>query len=240
MRWPPWAGAIWISAKCGRRRTMTGNQQKTNGLDDDATSQDEEGGPFVFEDRTGRDESPFFLTTDELWGWYGDGYFEAAKILLEHVKTARPRRKTLFYPILFLCRHWAELMLKAILLDSARTRRQPRPQLLTHKIMPLWETCRHLIEELWPEGPKDKLDAAEAFLSQLCQADKGCIAFRYPEDKKGARSLEGTALTSYGDLLKHMASLEELLYGVHAAILNLLDAIAEGEQYLAQEFSDEP
>jgi len=210
---------------------MPKNRETNNGIDRAGTPQHNQASPFIFQASPATDEGDLFLTTDELWGWYGDGYLRAAQLLLNHAINGHAHdRKILQYPTLFVCRHWAELMLKAVLLDWSRARRQPKPD-FTHNIMELWKRCRDIMETLWPQGPKSMLDNAEALLGQLSRADPGSTAFRYPEDKKGARSLGGVMLTSYEDLLKHLHELEKLLVGVDGAILAELDAIAESEQH---------
>ncbi len=220
---------------------MPKNRETNNGIDGAGTPQHSQASPFIFQAGPAADEGDLFLTTDELWGWYGDGYLRAAQLLLNHAINGDTRdQNILLWPTLFLCRHWAELMLKAVLLDWSRARRQPKPDVLTHKLMPLWQRCRRIIEGLWPNTIGDRLKAAEAFFTQLSRADQSSISFRYPQDKDGAKTLRGLMLTGYPDMMRHMRALEELLGGVHCAILAELDAIAETEEYFREGSSPGP
>jgi hypothetical protein len=179
--------------------------------------------PSPDDDIFGRSDGDWrgIATVEGLWAnadLYALGYREAAGVLVAHA-LERGDTDLLVYPTLFLYRQYVELRLKHIAVAaSSLLDRDPPPTaiMLSHELEPLWGFCRGALEAE-DEGPTEDLDNAERTLRQLGWADPGSYSFRYPTDKKGARSLPSTLervdLRQVGEVM--------------AGVGNLLDAIVD-------------
>jgi hypothetical protein len=164
------------------------------------------------------------------WGIYADGYKLAGDILVEHVKNARRNQDILVFPIVFLYRQYIELRVKEIIRDGNQLLRIPESFPKHHKINELWRECRRILESFWPKGPTDDLDAVEECIQQFSQKDPSSMAFRYPTDKQGNRSLPDLRhinLRNLSDVIDRIAS---LLDGASMGLSYYLEQKQEMEQ----------
>jgi len=175
------------------------------------------------------DESPWprrgdqLFTDDEDWmnnaclGWsrdewdaYGEGYKRAADILVLHVMETQQGQDYLVFPVVFLYRQYLEVRLKHLLRDGFRLHDISEGLPGTHRLMAVWQRCRPLIEQVWPEGPRQDLDAVQEVIEQFDRKDPGSTAFRYPVDRDGNRSLptkERLNLRQMAEVMERTAAL---------------------------------
>lgn len=167
------------------------------------------------------------------WYPYIEGYRQAADLLIEHIiNDSRYGLDCLIYPITFLYRHHLELRLKAIILDGSKLLDLKSTLPTHHDIFPLWLQCRHILTEVWPEGPHAALDAIEAFIKEFCTIDKKSMSFRYPVDKAGNPSSSSVpGLINVRHLAETMTKMANLLDGAHTGIQAYLDSKTEIEAY---------
>jgi len=125
----------------------------------------------------------------EQWYGYIEGYKQAANILVRQVVETRSDQDFLVFPIVFLFRQAVELSLKHLLFKGNQLLDRTPVARIRHKLVPLWEECRPIVEEVWPAGPKQDLDAVGEVLRQFEERDPGSTAFRYPVDTSGNASL---------------------------------------------------
>jgi hypothetical protein len=164
------------------------------------------------------------------WGMYADGYKRAGDLLVEYVKNAHRDQDILVFPIVFLYRQYIELRVKEIIRDGNQLLGIPESFPKHHKIDELWRECRKILEKLWPEGPTDDLDAVEECIQQFSQKDPSSMAFRYPTDKHGNRSLPDLRhinLRNLSDVIDRIAS---LLDGASMGLSYYLEQKQEMEQ----------
>ena len=128
------------------------------------------------------------LTSDEWWP-YISGYAKAAEILSDHVQSGSRDRDTLIYPIVFLSRHYLELLMKRTLLDAQDLLRRDRNLPGHHDLARLWRDLRPLILTLYRTDPPADLARLDSVVTSLTELDRCSFAFRYPVDKRGAMSL---------------------------------------------------
>jgi hypothetical protein len=126
----------------------------------------------------------------ERWHGYVEGYRKAADILVEHVGETHRSQDHLIYPIVFLYRHALEVSLKRLLYKGAQLLDLEVVIPRQHRLLPLWNECRPILEEVWPSGPTKDLDAVAEVLAQFDAKDPSSTAFRYPIDTTGRASQE--------------------------------------------------
>jgi hypothetical protein len=163
------------------------------------------------------------------WTLYSEGYKRAGDLLVEHMKESRSYQDFLVYPIVFLYRQYIELRLKELIRDGNQLIDNPKKFPKHHKIDELWKHCRRILEKVWPEGPAEDLDAVEECIHQFSEKDPTSMAFRYPTDKNGNRSLPSLSHINLRNLSEVMARISSLLDGTSMAISVYLENKQETE-----------
>src|SRR5438094_155590 len=107
------------------------------------------------------------------WIAYAQGYKIAADLLVEHVKETQRQQDFLVYPIVFLYRQSFEIALKHLLRQGSRLLDQEQQLPTHHRLVPVWQQCRSILEHVWPSGPKEDLDAVSAIIQQFDEKDPG-------------------------------------------------------------------
>ena len=127
------------------------------------------------------------------WDIYAEGYKRAGDIVVQWVIDNGDYQDFLVYPMAFLYRQYLELRLKhLILVGCTLLGKYPREKLRKkHDLLLLWREARPIIERIYPSGDNAELDMIGERLEELSKVDFGSYAFRYPEDKKGSRTLKG-------------------------------------------------
>ncbi len=141
---------------------------------------------------------------------YIEGYKRAADLLVQHVADEQRDQDFLIYPIVFLYRQAVEVSLKHLIWVGCQLQ-DKRPELPKHhRLVPLWRQCRLIIEEVWPDGPRQDLDAVGAVLDQFEARDPVSTAFRYPVTKEGRAShsvSERIDIRNFAEVANRMLSL---------------------------------
>lgn len=130
------------------------------------------------------------------WWEYTMGYKEAGDLLLQNA-LENGRQHVLVFPIIFLYRHYIELMLKEIIMNNRAFLGISEDFPSYHNIDRLWEICREnfqkVDEAIDPQFTKieeyqkivEAYDALEIDLRKFTQLDPTSESFRYPVDKRG-------------------------------------------------------
>ena len=143
---------------------------------------------------------------------YALGYKRAGDFLAQHVMKTRRYQDVLVYPLVFLYRQYLELRLKELIKAGSLLIDKPQRFPKHHRIDRLWNQCRRILEEAYPEDCSEDFNAAEGYIKQFSEKDPISIAFRYPTDKKGKKSLPGVThinLRSFSEIMDNLASLLE-------------------------------
>lgn len=179
---------------------------------------------------------------------YMAGYRRAAEILVDYVCQNGRDQDFLVYPIIFLYRHHAELMLKRIIrrvpyVIDARLTAAQKQHLVKHRLDLLWGDLRAMLPAVCKAAGWDEIDGAhiegiDDYIHQLSKLDADSFSFRYSHSKKGQsslpRDLKNINLRHFGDL---MARLADYLYGMDEAVSWLIETKAEMEAESANEVS---
>lgn len=151
---------------------------------------------------------------DHAWvhgaGWYDyrEGFLNGARALLNAAVEGDPvDGDRLAFPVVFLYRHYLELAMKAFIRDNAGYVAGASAEFeQNHDLPSLWKSCRQIIEGWWPGRNSAALNAIGRQIGQLAQIDPKSMAFRYPVDKKGRRSLpkqlQSFDLTHFADRIE--------------------------------------
>lgn len=176
--------------------------------------------------------SPAFVEAGpQEWWRYAESYRFSASTLIDFFSRTGGDQDFLALPVLFLYRHYAELSLKLLLRDALTALERAVPNLVGHKLSPLWAQLRPALEEMWPGQYAAELGAIAGVLAELDAADPGSDTFRFPVDTKGAPQLPDY-LRRF-DLLHFATSMETYAHwvgGVADALSAEQDAAEEMRQ----------
>ena len=139
------------------------------------------------------------LESDRNWYPYVAGYKDAADKVID--TTENEYFDNLVYPIMFLYRHYLEIMIKQMLLEFrslqfhlnryyGNTEYCPefskgKDPIMKHDLMSIWKELRELMEESWSDEEElSFLTDVECRIKEFHDIDQGSFAFRYPVDKE--------------------------------------------------------
>lgn len=156
---------------------------------------------------------------------YARGYLTGAKALVDQVKRDRFQLDTMIFPIIFLYRHYIELKLKLIIREGTQLLDRPPVGLSddAHKIGRLWSGAREIVEEVFDDGDQAPLDKVTDIISAFERDDPHATGFKYPEDKKGNRSIPEIRHINVAQFSEAMGEIETLIEGVADGIDFYLD-----------------
>ena len=162
------------------------------------------------------------------------GYKNGADILSQYVDSTQRHQDTLVYPILFLYRHYLELMIKEILTDCAKILDE-KITFKHHNLSAYWEEakdkCFKALEEKIPE---DMIVPIENMVRQLVEVDKSSDAFRYPCRKDGSATLEGMTHINIKRVSEEIAKTSDALEAISAALSVAVETKADHEANMRQ------
>ena len=137
------------------------------------------------------------LEADGNWYPYVAGYKDAADKVID--ATQNEYFDSLVYPVMFLYRHYLEIMLKQLLWEfrslhlylekyprsmEDNTGSEKDDPILKHDLMRIWKELRKLIEKAWrDEEDLSFLADVELRVREFHAIDQGSFAFRYPVNK---------------------------------------------------------
>ena len=139
------------------------------------------------------------IEADGNWYPYVAGYKDAADKVIG--ATQNEYFDSLVYPIMFLYRHYLEIMLKQMLwefrslqmyiekyhgnMEYSTGYSEKNDPILKHDLMNIWKEVRKLIEKAWNEEEDlSFLADVELRVYEFHTIDQGSFAFRYPVDKE--------------------------------------------------------
>jgi len=167
---------------------------------------------------------------------YIAGYKRAADLLVGYIKDSHNDQDILVFPIVFLYRQYVELRLKDIIKNGNHLLDNQLGYSKSHNLLKLWESCRKIIEKLWPKGTPEDLDAVEECIMQFSEEDPESTAFRYPTNKKGEASLPNRLYINLRNVSDVITKVSGLLDGTSYAIAHYLDYKKDEEAEYNNEF----
>lgn len=139
------------------------------------------------------------LEADGNWYPYVAGYKDAADKVID--TTENEYFDNLVYPVMFLYRHYMEIMIKQMLwefrsfqhdlkryhgdMDYSAEYSEKKDPIVMHDLMDIWKELRKLIEKYWSdEEDLSFLADVERRVREFHAIDQSSFAFRYPVDKE--------------------------------------------------------
>jgi len=177
------------------------------------------------------------------WSTYAEGYKALADMGVDHALEEYPV-DILVYPIIFCYRQYLELRLKELIQTAGSLLDQRLALPTNHDLHVLWAAVRPLLEKIWPSDAAQRgNDRIDAVVAEFAKADPRSMAFRYPVDTKGNRSLPGMKvinLKSVKDIINEIApTLDGASIGIEEYLDTRRDMLAEYHQE-ARYYADPP
>jgi hypothetical protein len=154
---------------------------------------------------------------------YATAYKDAADALVEGVLSHRLVADSTVYPVLYLYRHYVELILKGINHIGEQLHKTPNQSLEGHRIDDLWQTVRPQLEQAFPEAAKAVTDAVEKCIREWAEIDGSGEAFRYA----GKRQSQGGGQTLTRGRQVNLAHLREVMNGLSMFLDGSYDKMSE-------------
>ncbi len=146
----------------------------------------------VFEEVIAWEPSPDWMDIFSRDKYLPNVYKESADIIIYHIEKGGVQGNTGIFisPIAHLYRHSFELCLKKLIhqgiaLEILEQNDKLKEILGDHKLYPLWNKVRIVLEDVWPDGDKDDLVNVERVIQQFHTVDESGQFFRYASDKEG-------------------------------------------------------
>lgn len=127
------------------------------------------------------------LIREDSWGIYADGFKRAAELLIGNVRSTY-EINTVVFPILFLCRHHIELMLKEIIGYGLYLSEQVRTPPGGHDLENLWNEAKAYIRKEISDVSTGELEHIEHLILEIHALDPTSEGSRYPVIRKRAQS----------------------------------------------------
>jgi hypothetical protein len=138
----------------------------------------------LFREDTDWSDNAFLNLGGKAWGAYATGYKEAADVLVHQFLEDWRGKDKLTYPIVFLYRHHIELRLKQLIINGQALLHKPVDFEDEHNLVKLWDPCRKILREIWPQEPIATWNNVERLLKEFHKIDSCGMCFRYPVTTK--------------------------------------------------------
>lgn len=159
---------------------------------------------------------------------YALSFKNAADIVVLSVDKADTSPDSVSYSVIFLYKHYLELMLKGLIRAGKGLTRSQGDFSRTHDLRALWGEFRPLIEDVYPAGSKAETDAVEKCVLEMNEVGE---SGRYGEHKGGLPILKDQRPISLSNLRSVMNRIAGFLEGsydwMHEMLQNQADMDSE-------------
>lgn len=131
---------------------------------------------------------------EDSWGIYADGFKRAAELLIGNVRSTY-EINTVVFPILFLCRHHIELMLKEIIGYGLYLSEEARTAPGSHDLQNLWNETKAYIRKDISDVSTGELEHIEQLILEIHALDPTSQGSRYPFIKKRTQSSRNSSFS---------------------------------------------
>lgn len=152
---------------------------------------------------------PHWYASSNNWSLIAEGYKNSADKLIELVVSRKAIPDEMFYPVLFLYRHYIELRLKEIIQLGNRIATGDWDVSHGHDLNSLWDRAESVLRDKVSGMMDESIEALGNIIKQLQKADTSSAeVFRYPNTAKGKVSLDDMSkinLRHVGDVINGAA-----------------------------------
>ncbi len=120
---------------------------------------------------------------EDSWCIYADGFKRAAELLIATVRSTY-EINTVVFPIIFLCRHYIELILKEVIGYGRYLNEVPGTPPGGHDLQNLWKEAKHYIRKEVSDVSTDELAQIESLILEVHAVDPTSEGSRYPVIRK--------------------------------------------------------
>jgi hypothetical protein len=180
---------------------------------------------------------------------YREGYLRGAQILVQEVGEKERDQDFLVYPIVFLYRHYVELVLTEIIrrapyLIERELTLDEKKHLKDHRLDSLWEDFKPISSAIskvagWDELPQEDVEGINDYICQISEVDPHSYSLRYALSKKGDPSLPESLthinLRHFGELMDRLA---RYLWGIDVGMSAIEDMKHDYESEIASYADD--
>jgi phytoene dehydrogenase-like protein len=180
---------------------------------------------------------------------YREGYRRGAQILVRAVGATAQDQDFLVYPIVFLYRHYVELVLKEIIrrapyLIERELTAAEKKHLDDHRLDVLWQDFKPMSSAIseasgWAKLPKKGVEGIDDYIRQISEIDPSSYSLRYAYSKKGDPSLPKRLthinLRHFGDLMERLSN---YLWGIDVGMSAIEDMKHDYESEMASYADD--
>ena len=161
---------------------------------------------------------------------YARGFHIGGQILANYVSETRHDRDVLVFPIVFLYRHHIELMLKRLIVKSAKFTKKALSAnetdvLAKHRLDSLWNTLRPILKTAIPSLPAKSLKGIYSYIQQLRQVDAKGESFRYHVSKEAKPNLANLRHINVRILAEAMEWLSSSLEGIDCMLDDRIEVL---------------
>jgi hypothetical protein len=144
---------------------------------------------------------------------YAAGYQEGAKALIQSCISHEQMQDILIYPIVFLSRQYFELRMKEIIIALRYIQGEHSDFPKHHRLDQIWSEMKKRLKTIGEDVTNEDFNNAERLILEFTCADPISMAFRYPVDKDGNKSLTMTHINiqNLGEVLERMFCLFDAL-----------------------------
>jgi hypothetical protein len=122
-----------------------------------------------------------------------EAYKEAADMIVSYIEDGGSKYNhagLYFFPVAYLYRHSFELCLKQLIYQGVELRileenNALKKLLSEHRLYPLWDKVRVVLENVYPDGNQDDIKNVDRLIQEIHKLDDSGQKFRYPKDKNG-------------------------------------------------------
>ena len=131
-------------------------------------------------------------------------YKEGADALAQSVSRGDATLDTVILPIIFLYRHYIELLLKEAVETARAAQGEEIGYPKHHNLKNLWAEAKDLIRQHYGVDAPREIDFVDPCIEELHQHDPESFSFRYPTDKDGNINLRGLSHINLRNLYETM------------------------------------
>lgn len=168
---------------------------------------------------------------DNTWTRYEEGYYDAAKALVERYDS-KFESTWVVYPILFLYRHYLELMVKSLIFEACASfegERRPKQLADEHNLVVLWDRLVEIVTRHRRQRMLGNSVDLRRILAQFTQDDPRSMETRYGLKK----DLESPTLQRLENV--DLRNVEEVV----GKMYNELNSVMVGFQYIQEVWWDD-
>jgi hypothetical protein len=162
---------------------------------------------------------------------YIEGYRLAADTLVEHVKETGRCQDFLVFPIVYLYRHYLELLLKQIIADGRELLDNKTGFPTHHRLTDLWTEAKGLTRRTWRTHDPPEMREVDHVISEFARLDPEGESFRYAVKKDGQSTLPPIQHINLRQLSDSLRVVSQFLDGVSTGISVYLDNQREMSAY---------